>query len=149
MKYLLATTLILILCLPASARDWRQEALADIRAAAKADAPNPADANGWTFDVIRMWYAHQRSTIIREPFGVFASKDECEKSRAKKIVLVDEGGYRHPTILPNAPVITTTVTVGATATTVQRPAGPTETINVLNCRGGTFTTEARTVAQQK
>jgi hypothetical protein len=148
MKYLLATTLVLTLCLPASARDWRKEALADLHAAAKAEPRTSAGANGWTFDVITIWYAPSRSTIRREPYGVFASEDECEKARAKKIVQLDEGGYRQPHLLPNQPTITTSITVGTVTTTSQRPGGPTETMNVLGCRGGTFAPEGRTVAQK-
>jgi hypothetical protein len=147
MKYLLATALVLSLCLPASA-DWRKDALADLRAAKKADPPPPAGANGWAFDVITIWRAPRESTVRREPYGVFSSKDECEKARAKKIAVLDEGHYRQPHLLPNQPMITTSITVGNTTTTSQVTGGPTETMNVLSCRAGTFANEDRTVAQK-
>jgi hypothetical protein len=143
MKYLLATALVLSLCLPASA-DWRKDALADLRAAAKTDAPSSATHNGatigWTFDILTIWQFGKHSTVKREPYGIFASRDECGKARAKKITGLDEGNYRQPHLLPDQPTITTSITIGTTTTTSQRPGGPTETVTVLSCHAESFVT---------
>jgi hypothetical protein len=102
---------------------------------------------GWTFDVLTIWQFHglpddqfrpesgliRRSSVKREPYGVFTSQDDCDTARAKKIDELDRGNYRLPHLTANAPVITTMISVGATAMTTQRPGGPTETMHVTNC----------------
>jgi hypothetical protein len=75
----------------------------------------------------------EMSTVKREPYGVFTSPKECNEARAKKILELDDLNYRQPHLVPDAPVITTTITVGATSTTTQKPGGPTETMNVTDC----------------
>ena len=75
----------------------------------------------------------RRSSVKREPYGVFTSQDDCDTARAKKIDELDRGNYRLPHLTANAPVITTMISVGATAITTQRPGGPTETMHVTNC----------------
>jgi hypothetical protein len=76
--------------------------------------------------------------VKREPYGVFTSKDNCDLARAKKIVELDRLDDRQPHFLKDAPVITTTVTVGAVATTVAQPGGPIETMNVTECEAEVF-----------
>ena len=75
--------------------------------------PSEGSAASWTFAVLTIWQAPHQSNIKREPYGVFTSQDDCEMARAKKIVELDSGNYRLPHLLPDQPVITTTVTVGA------------------------------------
>jgi hypothetical protein len=123
------------------------DALADLRAAA--DAPSSAAHHGatirWTFDILTIWSFGKHSTVKREPYGVFASRDECGKARAKKIAGLDEGNSRQPHLLPDQPTITTSITIGTMTSTSQRPGGPTETMNVPSCRAESFAT----VAHQK
>jgi hypothetical protein len=142
MKYLLATALVLSLCLTASSADWRKHALADLRAAAKADSPRSTAQDGatigWSFDILTIWTYGKQSTVKREPYGIFASRDECGKARAKKIAILDEGNYRQPHLLPDQPTITTSITIGTMTTTSQRPGGPTEVMNVLDCHDEGF-----------
>jgi hypothetical protein len=92
--------------------------------------------NDWTFAVLTIWQFNGqlvRSSVKREPYGVFTSQDDCDIARSKKIVELDAGGYRLPHLTANAPVITTTITMGATSITSSRPGGPTETMHVTNC----------------
>ena len=68
---------------------------------------------GWTFAVLTFRTIFtDGSTIKREPYGVFTSKDDCDIARAKKIAFLDDGDYRQPHLLPDAPVIITTTTTG-------------------------------------
>jgi hypothetical protein len=111
--------------------------------AVKVNAPG----DSWTFAVLTIWqfngkptspYFGQsgfivRSSVKREPYGVFTSQDDCDIARAKKIVELDAGGYRLPHLTANAPVITTTITVGVTSITSNEPGGPTETMYVTDC----------------
>ena len=103
--------------------------------------------NDWTFAVLTIWQFHGqptnpyfgqswsivRSSVKREPYGVFTSQDDCDIARAKKIVELDAGGYRLPHLTANAPVITTTITVGVTSLTSSQSGGPTETMYVTDC----------------
>ena len=90
--------------------------------------------NDWTFAVLTIWQFNGqlvRSSVKREPYGVFTSQDDCDIARAKKIVELDAGGYRLPHLTANAPVITTTITVGVI--TSSQSGGPTETMYVTDC----------------
>jgi len=124
------------------------DALAALRVA-KADALSSAAHHGatigWTFDVVTFWNSGKHSSVKREPYGIFASSDECGKARAKKIAYLDEGNYRQPHLLPDQPMITTSITIGTITTTSQRTTGPTETMNVFSCHPDSFAT----VAHQK
>jgi hypothetical protein len=107
----------------------------------KVNAPGEAHngVTGWTFAVLTMWhFGSGRSTIKREPYGVFTSRDACDIAQAKKIALLDDGNYRQPHLLPDAPVYTTTVTVGARSITTEAPRGPTETKYVTDCAAEKF-----------
>ena len=90
-----------------------------------------------------------RSSVKREPYGVFTSQDDCDIARAKKIVELDAGGYRLPHLTANAPVITTTITVGARSITTEQPGGPTETMYVTDCAADAKTISAGSQTAQK
>ena len=85
---------------------------------------------GWTFDVLTIWNFPGESTVKTEPFGGNWDKDTCEKQRAQETHVLDQGNQRQPHLTANAPVSTTSVTVGATST----PGGPVETMFVTDCR---------------
>jgi hypothetical protein len=109
-------------------------------AVVKVNAPGEAH-NGvtrWTFAVLTFRKYSQLLTIKREPYGVFTSRDDCDIARAKKIAFLDNGDYRQPHLLPDAPVITTTVTVGAKSITTEKPSGPTERMDVTECAAENF-----------
>jgi hypothetical protein len=109
--------------------------------------------DGWTFAVLTIWQSRGlneevvsrtdrfvpdsrfivRSSVKREPYGVFTSQDDCDIARAKKIDELDRGNYRLPHSTANAPVITNTITMGATSITSTRSGGPTETMHVTEC----------------
>jgi hypothetical protein len=108
--------------------------------------------DGWTFAVLTIWQFRglpdnrfepdsrviRRSSVKREPYGVFTSQDDCDTARAKKIDELDRGSYRLPHLLPDAPVITTTVTVGARSITTEQPSGPIETKDVTAWKAEKF-----------
>jgi hypothetical protein len=118
---------------------------------------------GWTFAVLTIWQFNKkptspyfgqsglivRSSVKREPYGVFTSQDDCDIARAKKIVELDAGGYRLPHLTANAPVITTTITVGARSITTEQPGGPTETMYVTDCAADAKTISAGSQTAQK
>jgi hypothetical protein len=91
---------------------------------------------GWTFDVLTIWNYPKNgwATVKREPYGVFASTDECRIAQAKKNDELDQGNYRQPHLLPNAPVYRTTLAEGARSITTETPGGPTETMSTTDCR---------------
>jgi hypothetical protein len=115
MRALLTATVILLVAVPAVAQPKKQKQ-ADISAtrlhvidtvnqsrATKSASPNPqvdVSATGWTFYVVKM--KHNQipglSTIKHDPYGVFASRDECEMARAKVVADLDDGDFRqfHP-----------------------------------------------------
>jgi hypothetical protein len=106
-----------------------------------------APGDSWTFAVLTTWQFNGnpkspyfgrsgfilRSSVRREPYGVFTSQDDCDIARAKKIVELDAVGYRLPHLTTNAPVITTTLTEGVRSITTTEPTGPTETMYVTDC----------------
>jgi hypothetical protein len=103
---------------------------------------------GWTFAVLTMRKYRTELTVKREPYGVFTSRDDCDIARAKKIVELDRGNYRQPHLLPDAQLITTTITVGANTVgaksiTTQEPGGPTETMNVTDCEAQKFSADSQ------
>jgi hypothetical protein len=137
-------------------------------AVVKVNAPG---VTSWTFAVLTMWHVGSgrgtsarstssqsqippsappptRQTVKREPYGMFTSKDDCEIARAKKIAALDERNSRQPHLVENAPVITTTVTVGNLSTTTQRPGGPLETMNVTDCAAENFSAGSSLTAQK-
>jgi hypothetical protein len=105
-----------------------------------AQAPDTAEpivgepTTGWSFDVLTIWHFPVRgwSTIKREPYGVFISKDDCQIARAKKTFELDQGNYRQPHLLP---VYARTITDGAKSITAEPPPTvPIETMFVADCR---------------
>jgi hypothetical protein len=124
------------------------------RAEAKRNPDNfPAEAHkgdtGWTFAVLTIRKSAEGSTVKREPYGVFTGPKDCKEARAKKILELDDLNYRQPHTVPNAPVITTTITVGATSITTQKPDGPTETMNVTDCAADAETISAGSEVAQR
>jgi hypothetical protein len=132
-------------------RDVLKNARDDVRAnnkpVVKVEAPEEAHTGvtGWTFAVLTLRKFSRLSTngprivtVKREPYGVFTSRDDCDIARAKKIAFLDNGDYRQPHLLPDAPVITTTVTVGAKSMTTEQPDPTTETMNVTGCVAENF-----------
>jgi hypothetical protein len=123
-------------------------------AVVKVNAPGEAH-NGvtrWTFAVLTFRKYSQLLTIKREPYGVFTSRDDCDIARAKKIAFLDNGDYRQPHLLPDAPVITTTTTtataVSAKSITTERPGGPTERMDVTDCAAENFSAGSSLTAQK-
>jgi hypothetical protein len=116
------------------------------------DSSSNAAPTGWTFAVLTFRKYTRRSTIKREPYGVFTSRDECDIARAKKIAFLDNGDYRQPHLLPDAPVITTTTTtataVSAKSITTEQPGGPTERMDVTDCAAENFSAGSSLTAQK-
>jgi hypothetical protein len=164
MRALFTATAILLVAVPAVAQPKKLKQ-ADISATrlhvvdtvsqsrtTKSASPNSqvhAGATGWTFDVLTLYHAPAMgvSTVTHAPYGVFTSRDECEMARAKKTAELDEGNYRYPHLLPNAPVYTTTITVGARSITTEKPGGPTETKSVADCHNESFSAVRQTAQQ--
>jgi hypothetical protein len=111
----------------------------------KVNAPREAhnSGTGWTFAVLTFRQYPSQLTVKREPYGVFTSQVDCDIARAKKIVELDRGDYRQPHLLPNAPTITTTLTVGARSITTEKPGGPIETMDVTACEAEKFSTDSQ------
>jgi hypothetical protein len=81
--------------------------------------PAVAQPDRWTFDVLTIrknYYNdqvdHGRSTIKHTPYGIFASRDECEIARAGKIAELDDRNARQSHSTP-AEASKTTTTGGA------------------------------------
>jgi hypothetical protein len=120
-------------------RDVLKNARDDVRANRNVrDSSSNAAPTGWTFAVLTFRKYSRTLTVKREPYGVFTSRDDCDIARAKKIAFLDNGDYRQPHLLPDAPVITTTVTVGAKSITTEKPSGPTERMDVTECAAENF-----------
>ena len=70
-----------------------------------------AQQDRWTFDVLTIWHfvASGHSTVKREPYGVFTSRDDCDRARAKKIAELDDNNLRQPHLPADAPTISSTV----------------------------------------
>jgi hypothetical protein len=92
-----------------------------------------------------------RSSVKREPYGVFTSQDDCDIARAKKIVEIDAGNSRFSHLPPDAPVITTTRTYGygARSITTEGPGGPSETMSVTDCKADAEKVSAGSQTAQK
>jgi hypothetical protein len=73
------------------------------------------------------------STIKRDQYGVFASRDECDFARAKKVAELDHNNLRSPHFAPDAKERTTTVSHGAVTTTTTETVGARETMFVTDC----------------
>lgn len=98
---------------------------------------------GWTFAVLTMRKYATELTVKREPYGVFTSRDDCDIARAKKIDELDRGDYRQPHWLKDAPVISSTIVVGAKSITTVQPGGPTQTMNVTDCEAEKFSADSQ------
>ena len=130
-------------------RDALKNARDDVRANRNVrDSSSNAAPTGWTFAVLTFRKYSRLATVKREPYGVFTSRDECDIARAKKIAFLDNGDYRQPHLLPDAPVITTTTTtataVAAKSVTTERPGGPTERMDVTDCVAENFSAASQT-----
>jgi hypothetical protein len=76
--------------------------------------PAVAQPNNWTFDVLTMragYSYHGRSTVKHTPYGIFTSRDECEKARAQKIAELDNSNARQPHSITGEASKTTTMDV--------------------------------------
>jgi hypothetical protein len=98
---------------------------------------------GWTFAVLTMRKYATELTVKREPYGVFTSRDDCDIARAKKIDELDRGDYRQPHWLKDAPVISSTIAVGAKSITTVQPGGPTQMMNVTDCEAEKFSADSQ------
>jgi hypothetical protein len=106
----------------------------------KVNAPGEV---GWTFAVLTFRQYPSLLTVKREPYGVFTSRDDCDEARAKKIDELDRGDYRQPHWLKDAPVISSTIAVGAKSITTVQPGGPTQTMNVTDCEVEKFSADSQ------
>jgi hypothetical protein len=123
------------------------------------DAPKNR-VTGYSFNLLTIRHSPGSSfnTVKSEPFGVYASMQECNMARATKVAELDAANQRQPHYLPNAPMVSST-TVSSnwnyfgfgrmsrandqiTSTTSQTPLGPTENMNVTFCEPGIYAPES-------
>jgi len=88
-----------------------------------------AQVDRWAFDVLTIRHSPFRSTVKTEPYGVFTSRDDCNKARAKKIAELDDRNDRQPHLTADAPTVITTVGQRTTET----KGGPIENMFVKEC----------------
>ena len=65
---------------------------------------------GFSFSLLTIWHnpGTRFNTVKSEPFGVYASMQECDMARAAKIAELDATNMRQPHSLPGAPLVPTT-----------------------------------------
>jgi len=80
------------------------------------------------------------SQIRSEPFGVYATLQECDIARAKKIAELDAGDSRFPHLPAGAQSITTHFTDGSTS--VAKDAESSERKDVTFCEPGMYAPES-------
>jgi hypothetical protein len=93
MRALLAATAILLVAVPAVAQPKKLHVTNTANESRVAASVSPS-TTGWTFDVVKITHQPGWSTIKRAPYGVFASKDECEMARAKQVADLDDSDLR-------------------------------------------------------
>jgi hypothetical protein len=65
---------------------------------------------GFSFSLLTIWQnpGSGFNTVKSEPFGVYASMQECDMARARKIAQLDANNLRQPHILPGTSFVPTT-----------------------------------------
>jgi hypothetical protein len=74
--------------------------------------------------------------IKSEPFGVYATMEECDEARARKIANLDRRDARFPHLAPNSVQRTTHFANGSSVT---EPKGPAQRMDVTFCEPGVYT----------
>jgi hypothetical protein len=87
----------------------------DVRIAQKhAHKPStPNSVPGYSFKLLTMRNDGRFSSVKSAPFGVYASLQECDMARARKLAELDATDLRHPHYLPGAQMVPTTTTTSS------------------------------------
>jgi hypothetical protein len=103
MRALLTATAILLVAVPAVAQPKKLHIVNTVNTShpTKSTSPNSQVDMGtprWTFDVVKIQHYPGWATAKHVPYGVFATKYECEMTRAKMVVDLDNDDLRqfHP-----------------------------------------------------
>jgi hypothetical protein len=168
MRALLTATAMLLVAMPAVAqpKKLQQVGMSATRlhvvdtvnqSPATTSASLDVGATRWTFDVLTMRHRVGFATVKRTPYGQFASRDECEIARAKKVAELDRNDLRQPHSVPTGSRTTTTdesadaasinqtgsvsantnmagASAGKTSTTYEKPSTTDERKDVNDCR---------------
>jgi hypothetical protein len=103
MRALLTATAILLVALPAVAQPKKLHVVNAVNTSHSTTSASPnsqvdVGAPRWKFDLVKIQHYPGWATAKHVPYGVFATKYECEMARAKVVVDLDNDDLRqfHP-----------------------------------------------------
>jgi hypothetical protein len=126
----------------------RRDIQASERLRREIEASEQDDGNpnkGWSFRILTIHHgsASGYSYLHSTPYGMYASKADCEQARAEKVNALESNPndptapVTHPIrerhTMTDAPTIATTTTIGSATTTYSRQGGPIEVLLPQGC----------------
>jgi hypothetical protein len=122
---------------------------ARLRREMEASERDDGDPNkGWSYVILTIHHGSGYSYVHPTPYGMYASKADCEQARAEKVNAL-ESNPNNPTapvthpireqhLMADAPTIITTTSVGSATTTTSRSGGPVEVLLPKGCVPNTY-----------